>query len=199
VTLAAIHAARANGARVSYDLNFRASLWSDHGGTARAQEVNRAIAPHVDVLIGNEEDFHAALGFTIPGTGADYDRLPVDAFAGMIAEVTATYPNLTAVATTLRAVRSASRNDWAALLWSGGQLHEATPRPDLEIYDRVGGGDGFASGLIHAMLEGMDPQAAVELGAAHGALAMSTPGDTSMALAAEVARLATGGGARVVR
>jgi 2-dehydro-3-deoxygluconokinase len=199
VALQAIHAARANGARISYDLNYRASLWADYGGSERAQQVNRAIAAHVDVLIGNEEDFHAALGFQIPGTDEDYEQLPVESFSAMIAQVIDTYPHLTAVATTLRAVRSASRNDWGALLWMDGTLHQATPRPDLEIYDRVGGGDGFASGLIHALLDGRTPQDAVDLGAAHGALAMSTPGDTSMALAAEVHRLAGGGGARVIR
>jgi len=199
-TLAAVQAARRHGVVVSYDLNYRPSLWQAVGGQARAQEVNRAIAPYVDVMIGNEEDFTAALGFPVDGLTPDLSDLEAAAFAAMIDRVHATYPNLAVIATTLRAVRSATVNDWGALAWSPSTgLVQATHRPGLEILDRVGGGDSFASGLIAALLEGQDLATAVQWGAAHGALAMTTPGDTSMATKAEILKLAAGGTARVDR
>jgi len=199
-TLAAVQAARAYGTVVSYDLNYRPSLWKTTGGQARAQQVNREIAPFVDVMIGNEEDFTAALGFEVPGVGANLDEMDVSGFAAMIDHVATTYPNFQVIATTLRRVRSATLNDWGALAWSRVPgLVRATQCDGLEILDRVGGGDSFASGLIAALLEGQDLTTAVGWGAAHGALAMTTPGDTSMATKAEVLKLASGGGARVDR
>ncbi|ADG75893.1 PfkB domain protein [Cellulomonas flavigena DSM 20109] len=198
--LEAVTAARRHGTVVSYDLNYRPSLWRAVGGQARAQEVNRAVAPHVDVMIGNEEDFTAALGFEVEGVDEHLSDLDAGAFAAMIERVVATYPDLRVVATTLRTVRSASVNDWGAVAWSraSGLVH-ATHRPGLEILDRVGGGDSFASGLAFGLLDGQPLATAVEYGAAHGALAMTTPGDTSMATRAEVLRLAGGGSARVDR
>ena len=204
-TIAAVTAARRHGTIVSYDLNYRPSLWKAIGGQKRAQEVNREIAPLVDVMIGNEEDFTACLGFEVPGVqmeGAEpnLERVEADAFAAMIDEVARAYPNLSVIATTLRGVRSATVNDWSALAWSRKSgLVASTERPGLEILDRVGGGDSFASGLIAALLDGEDLATAVEYGAAHGALAMTTPGDTSMATRDDVVRLAKGRGARVVR
>jgi 2-dehydro-3-deoxygluconokinase len=200
VVVEAVTAAKRHGVVVSYDLNYRPSLWRAVGGEQRAREVNRRIAPSVDVMIGNEEDFTAALGFEVSGVDADLSQLDVGAFSAMVGGVGEVYPNLRVIATTLRAVRSATVNDWGAIAWS----HEtgvvrATQRDGLEILDRVGGGDSFASGLIWGLLEGKSLAVAVELGAAHGALAMTTPGDTSMATAAEVVRLAGGGGARVDR
>lgn len=199
-TLAAVQAAREHGVIVSYDLNYRPSLWQAIGGQARAHQVNRAIAPYVDVMIGNEEDFTAALGFTVQGVDASLTDLDTAAFAAMIEQVATTYPNLTVIATTLRTVHTATRNDWGAIAWSKPTgLVTATPRPDLEILDRVGGGDSFASGLIAALLDNQDLTTAVQWGAAHGALAMTTPGDTSMATKTEILTLATGGNARVNR
>ena len=199
VVEAAVTAARRHGTVVSFDLNYRASLWKAFGGQARAVSVNRRLVEHVDVLIGNEEDFTAALGFEVAGVEVGLVDLDVAAFGTMIDAVVATFPRLSVVATTLRAVRSASRNDWGAVAWSDGRLYSATHRPDLEIFDRVGGGDSFASGLIYGLLEGFSVKVAVEYGAAHGALAMTTPGDTSMVTLAEVAHLVAGGGARVKR
>jgi 2-dehydro-3-deoxygluconokinase len=197
--LEAMQAARASGVVVSYDLNYRPSLWKSTGGQKRAQEVNRGLAPFVDVMLGNEEDFTAALGFEVEGLDQSLSELDPANFGRMIEQVVAAYPNLKVVATTLRAARTATRNDWGAVCWVDGRLYEATPRPDLEIFDRVGGGDSFASGLIYGFLSGADPQRAVELGAAHGALAMTTPGDTAMTTLAEVEQVISGGGARVVR
>jgi 2-dehydro-3-deoxygluconokinase len=196
----AMAAAKRHGTLVSYDLNYRPSLWKAIGGQARAQEVNRRLAPYVDVMIGNEEDFTASLGFEVPDTDPELRSLPVAGFQQMIGEVTKAYPNFAVVATTLRGVRSATVNDWGAIAWSEQTgFVSATDRPGLEIMDRVGGGDSFASGLIYGLLEEEDLATAVEYGAAHGALAMTTPGDTSMATLAEVRRLAGGGGARVQR
>lgn len=198
--LEAVTAARRHGTVVSYDLNYRPSLWQAVGGQARAQEVNRAIAPHVDVMVGNEEDFTASLGFEVEGVDEGLTDLEVGSFAAMIERVAAAYPNFQVVATTLRTVRSATVNDWGALAWSRASgLVQATPRPGLEILDRVGGGDSFASGLAFGLLDGQPLATAVEYGAAHGALAMTTPGDTTMATRAEVLKLAGGGGARVDR
>ena len=198
--LAAVTAARRHGTVVSYDLNYRPSLWRAVGGPARAQEVNREIARHVDVMIGNEEDFTAALGFEVEGVDEHLSTIEVDAFAAMIDRVAAEFANFQVVATTLRTVRSATVNDWGAIAWSREEgLVRATHRPGLEILDRVGGGDSFASGLAAALLEGQPLATAVEWGAAHGALAMTTPGDTTMATRAEVLKLAGGGSARVDR
>jgi 2-dehydro-3-deoxygluconokinase len=195
----ALIAARKYGTVTSYDLNYRPSLWKAIGGHARAQEVNRRIARHVDVMIGNEEDFTACLGLHVEGVDANLSRLDLDGYRRMIAEAVRVYPNFKAVATTLRLVKSATVNDWGALCWYDGQFAEATPRPGLEIFDRVGGGDSFASGLIYGFLTTGDASQAVNYGAAHGALAMTTPGDTSMATLAEVEKLLRGGGARVER
>jgi len=196
----AMIAARRHGTVVSYDLNYRPSLWRSIGGSARAQEVNQALAPLVDVMLGNEEDFTACLGFAVPESSADLTTLSSQGFRRMIGEVSAAYPNLGVVATTLRSVRSASVNDWGAIAWSERTgFVAATDRPGLEIFDRVGGGDSFASGLIYALLTTGDLALAVEYGAAHGALAMTTPGDTTMATLSEVERLVRGGTARVQR
>ncbi|MDR2253568.1 MAG: sugar kinase [Bifidobacteriaceae bacterium] len=195
----AVACARACGTVVSYDLNYRPSLWRDHGGLDRARAVNRAIVPLVDVLLGNEEDFADCLGCERAAPTAD-GGLDVASYKRMIGEVADAYPNLAVIATTLRKVRSASRNDWGAVAWSRETgFAEATPRPDLEIYDRVGGGDSFASGLIYGLMELGDLSQAVEYGAAHGALAMTTPGDTSQATLAEVRRMVAGRDPRVDR
>ena len=198
VARAAMTEARRHGTRISYDLNYRDSLWRSIGGQARAREVNRALMPMVDVLFGNEEDFSAALGFEVPGVGADYAALPTTAFRAMIADVIAAYPNINTIATTLRTARSANVNSWGAICYHAGQFYE-TPQRDIEILDRVGGGDSFASGFIYGLLSGKDPQWALDCGVAHGALAMSTPGDTSMATLPEVMRAMGGGGARINR
>lgn len=195
----AMEAARRHGVVVSYDLNYRPSLWKGIGGAEKARAVNRELAGLVDVLFGNEEDFSVALGFDVEGVDEHLGELPKEAFRHMIGRVRADFPALQVIATTLRVARTATRNDWGAIAWSGGELHEATARPDLEILDRVGGGDSFASGLIYGFLAGKGPQWAVECGAAHGALAMTTPGDTSMATLAEVERVMKGGTARVSR
>jgi 2-dehydro-3-deoxygluconokinase len=196
----ALTVARKHGTLISYDLNYRPSLWRAIGGQARAQEVNKALAPLVDVMIGNEEDFTACLGFEVPNTSAKLEDLEVANFQAMIGEVTKAYPNFSVVATTLRSVRSATVNDWGAIAWSAKEgFVSATHRPGLEIFDRVGGGDSFASGLVYGLLSGFGLAEAVEYGAAHGALAMTTPGDTSMATLAEVKRLVAGAGARVQR
>jgi len=199
VVLEAISAARKHGTIVSYDLNYRPSLWKGIGGKAKAQEVNRRIAQGVDVMIGNEEDFTACLGFEVKGTDENLSHLEIDSFKRMIELAVREYPNFKVVATTLRTVRTATVNDWGAICWAGGKFYQAAQRNGLEIMDRVGGGDSFASGLIYGFLSTGDPQRAVEYGAAHGALAMTTPGDTSMASLAEVEKLVGGGGARVER
>lgn len=195
----AMQAAQRHGTVVSYDLNYRPSLWKSIGGQARAREVNRELAPFVDVMLGNEEDFTAALGFEVAGLDEHLSALDPANFAAMIAEAVRAFPNFKAVATTLRNARTATVNDWGAVLWHDGQLHRARERQGLEILDRVGGGDSFASGLIYGFLAGKEPQWAVECGAAHGALAMTTPGDTTMASLAEVERAMQGGTARVQR
>jgi 2-dehydro-3-deoxygluconokinase len=196
---AAMQAAKRHGVIVSYDLNYRPSLWKGIGGPERARAVNRELVGLVDVLFGNEEDFSVALGFEVEGVDEHMGALPKEAFQKMIASVRAEYPQLGAVATTLRIARTATRNDWGAIVWADGNFYEATTRPDLEIMDRVGGGDSFASGLIYGFLAGKGPAWAVECGAAHGALAMTTPGDTSMVTLAEVERVMKGGTARVSR
>ncbi|HEY8188894.1 MAG TPA: sugar kinase [Pyrinomonadaceae bacterium] len=195
----AMMAARESGTIVSYDLNYRASLWQSIGGQARAREVNRELAPLVDVMLGNEEDFTAALGFEVEGLDEHHSKLEVKNFQRMIEKAVKEFPNLKVVATTLRNAKTATRNDWGAVCYYEGVLYQATPREDLEIYDRIGGGDSFASGLIYGFLENKGPHWAVECGAAHGALAMTTPGDTTTATLAEVERVMKGGTARVAR
>jgi len=199
LVLEAVQAARKHGVIVSYDLNYRPSLWKSIGGQRRAQEVNREIAEYVDVMIGNEEDFTACLGFEVEGADEHLSRLDVTAFQKMIRQAVKAYPNFKVVATTLRAVKSATRNDWGAISWAGDQFYQAPNRQDLEVLDRVGGGDSFASGLIYGLIQFDDPQKAVEYGAAHGALAMTTPGDTSRASLKEIEALVKGGSARVQR
>ncbi len=195
----AMVAAKQHGTIVSYDLNSRASLWKSIGGKKRAQEVNRELAGYVDVMLGNEEDFTAALGFEVEGLDENLSALDPGNFRKMIERAIAAFPNFKAVATTLRNARTASRNDWAAVLFTDGRLFESRAYTDLEIWDRVGGGDSFASGLVYGFLAGRGPDWAVDCGAAHGALAMTTPGDTTMATLAEVERVMKGGSARVQR
>ena len=195
----AMKAAKANGTIISYDLNYRESLWKSIGGKKRATEVNRELVNLVDVLIGNEEDFTAALGFEVEGVDENLSKLDVEHFRRMIERVVAGFPNLKVVATTLRNAKTATFNDWGAVCYFEGKLFQSITREDLEIYDRIGGGDSFASGLIYGFMTGRDPQWAVECGAAHGALAMTTPGDTTMATLGEVEKLMKGGGARVAR
>jgi 2-dehydro-3-deoxygluconokinase len=195
----AMHTARKHGTIISYDLNYRDSLWKSIGGKAKATEVNRELASLVDVMIGNEEDFTAALGFKVEGVADDLGELESSSFRKMIESTVQTYPNFKAVATTLRHARTAGINDWGAVCYYEGEFHDARPMPNLEIFDRVGGGDSFASGLIYGFLNEKDADWAVNCGCAHGALAMTTPGDTTMATFDEVQRLMKGGGARVQR
>lgn len=199
VVLEAVQVAKKYGTIVSYDLNYRPSLWSHIGGKARAQAVNKEIAKYVDVMIGNEEDFTACLGFEVEGNDENLKELNLDGYKKMIGEVVKAYPNFKVVATTLRTVRSATVNDWSAICYADGQIHKASDYTGLEIYDRVGGGDSFASGLAYGLMTTGDPLKAVNYGAAHGALAMTTPGDTSMASLKEVESLMKGAGARVQR
>jgi len=199
VIIEAVTAAKKYGTVVSYDLNYRASLWKGIGGQEKAKEVNRSIAPHVDVMLGNEEDFTAALGFEVKGLDASYSKLDPTNFKKMITEVVKTFPNFKVVATTLRNAKTASVNDWGAIVYADAQFYDANLRLDLQIYDRVGGGDSFASGLIYALMEGKTPAEAANYGAAHGALAMTTPGDTTTVSLKEVEKIMKGGGARVDR
>ena len=198
VTIEAMQAAKRHGTIVSYDLNYRPSLWKSIGGKKQAQDVNRRIAPLVDVMLGNEEDFSAALGYEVAGVDAGISDFEVASFKQMIEKVVKDYP-FQVVATTLRKAKTATRNDWGAICYSDGNFYQAKERKDLEIYDRVGGGDSFASGLIYGFLADKGPQFAVECGAAHGALAMTTPGDTSMATLPEVLRVMEDKGARIAR
>jgi len=194
----AMENAHANNVRVSYDLNYRPSLWKSIGGQARAREVNRELMPLVDVLFGNEEDFSAALGFKVPNADDSYAELDTSSFRRMIQEVVATFPNITTIATSLRTAKSASVNGWGGILYHQGEFYEVAQR-EVEILDRVGGGDSFASGIIYGLLAGKGPQFALECGVAHGALAMSTPGDTSTASLTEVRRAMTNSSARIER
>ena len=199
LVIEAAKAAKEAGTIVSYDLNYRPSLWKSIGGIEKAQEVNREIARYVDVMIGNEEDFTACLGYEIEGVDEGLSNLETESFKSMINRAVADYPNFKVVATTLRGVKTATVNDWGAICWADGSFHEATHRPNLEIMDRVGGGDSFASGLIYGLMTHGDAAKAVEYGAAHGALAMTTPGDTTMVTLAEVEKQMSGGSARVDR
>jgi 2-dehydro-3-deoxygluconokinase len=195
----AMAAAKKAGVIVSYDLNYRASLWKSIGGKAEAQETNRRIAPLVDVMLGNEEDFTAALGFEVRGLDEQHSKLDPNNFKKMIETVVQEFPNLALIATTLRHAKSATLNDWGAMCYYDGEFYKARVRENLEIYDRVGGGDSFASGLIYGFLSGKDPQWAVDCGAAHGALAMTTPGDTTMATLDEVLQAMKAQTARIAR
>lgn len=197
--IAAIKAAKKYGTIVSYDLNYRPSMWSAIGGQAKAQTVNKEIAAYVDVMIGNEEDFTACLGFKIEGNDADLKTLNLEGYKKMINEAAKTYPNFKVVATTLRTVKTATVNDWSALCWAEGEIFKAKDYAGLEIMDRVGGGDSFASGLIYGLITTGNAELAVNYGAAHGALAMTTPGDTTMASKEEVEAIMGGAGARVKR
>jgi len=199
LTVEAVKAANKYGTIVSYDLNYRPSLWKTIGGLDKAREVNREIARYVDVMIGNEEDFTASLGFEVEGVDHNISNIETDAFKAMIETAVKEFTNFKVAATTLRGVKTATVNDWSAILWHDGQFHESRKYPDLEIMDRVGGGDSFASGVQFGFLEFNDAQKAVDYGAAHGALASTTPGDTSMATRKEVEKVIGGGGARVVR
>ena len=195
----AMAAANKHGTIISYDLNYRPSLWKTIGGLKACQEVNRRLAKYVDVMIGNEEDFTACLGLEVEGVDKNLSSLPLEAFKRMIERAVGEFPNFKACATTLRGVKTASINDWSAICWYDGAFYQAMEMKDLWIYDRVGGGDSFASGLVYGFLTFNDAQKAVNYGCAHGALAMTTPGDTSMASKSEVEKLVAGGSARVVR
>ena len=197
--IAAVKAAKKYGTVVSYDLNYRPSLWKAVGGKEKARQVNKAIAPYVDVMIGNEEDFTACLGFEIEGNDKNLKTLNLEGYEKMLGEVTKAYPNFKVIATTLRTVKTATVNDWSAMVYADGRITRGMEMPGLEIYDRVGGGDSFASGLIYGLMTYDDAGVAVNYGIAHGALAMTTPGDTSTAVLREVENIVQGGGARVIR
>ena len=184
VVIEAVKTAKKYGTVVSYDLNYRPSLWNDIGGKAKAREVNKEIAKYIDVMIGNDENLK---------------KLNIDGYKKMMAKAAELYPNFKVAASTLRTVKTATVNDWSAICWADGKVYNGLDLNGLEIYDRVGGGDSFASGLIYGLMETGDPQTAVNYGVAHGALAMTTPGDTSMATKAEVERIIGGVGARVQR
>ncbi len=194
-TKAALQAARAAGTITSYDLNFRSKLWSSE----KAIAVTKEIIPHVQVLIGNEEDFQKVLGFEVEGTDANLRELPVEAYKRMVLKVVKAFPNIQAVCTTLREVKSGLINNWGGILWHDGQFYEARQFNDLEIEDRVGGGDGFSSGIAYGFATGMKPQDIVDFGAAHGALLQTTRGDTSQVTLEEVMHVMKGGSARIQR
>lgn len=195
----AVKTANKYGTVVSYDLNYRPSLWKAIGGLPKAQEINKRIAPYVDVMIGNEEDFTACLGFKIDGNDENLRSLNLSGYEKMLGEVTEVYPNFKVIATTLRTVHTATVNDWSAMVYADGKITRGISFPKLEIYDRVGGGDSFASGLIYGLMTFGDAEVAVNYGIAHGAIAMTTPGDTSTAVKKEVENLVNGGSARVNR
>ena len=199
VVIEAVKTAKKYGTIVSYDLNYRPSLWNDIGGKAKAREVNKEIAKYIDVMIGNEEDFTACLGLEVEGNDENLKKLNIDGYKKMMAKAAELYPNFKVAASTLRTVKTATVNDWSAICWADGKVYNGLDLNGLEIYDRVGGGDSFASGLIYGLMETGDPQTAVNYGVSHGALAMTTPGDTSMATKAEVERIIGGVGARVQR
>ncbi len=199
VVIEAVKCAKKYGTIVSYDLNYRPSLWNDIGGKERAQTVNKEIAKYIDVMIGNEEDFTACLGLEVEGNDENLKELNIDGYYKMVENAVKVYPNFKVIATTLRTVKTATVNDWSAICWSEGKIYNGLEMPGLEILDRVGGGDSFASGLVYGLMELDDPQQAVNYGVVHGALAMTTPGDTSMASKAEVERIVGGAGARVQR
>ena len=197
VIIEGMQAAKAAGAVVSYDLNFRAKLWQIWGGEGRASEVNRRIVENVDVLVGNEEDLQTGLGIPGPEVAAT-SQLDPSTFTAMIDQVVGQFPRVKIVATTLREVHSTNRHSWSAVAWINGETHVA-PTAELDVCDRVGGGDGFASGLIYGIITGEEPADAVRLGWAHGALITTFPGDTTMATVADVRAFAAGGSARIRR
>ena len=197
IIIEGMQAAKAAGAVVSFDLNYRAKLWNIVGGQKRAVEVLGRILQHVDVLVGNEEDLQMGLGIPGPEVAAK-SKLDPTAFFGMIDQVVAKLPQIKVVATTLREVHSTNRHSWSAVAWMNGKTYMA-PTAELDVYDRVGGGDGFASGLIYGMLSGLEPDEAVRLGWAHGALLTTFPGDTTMANLEQVRAFAAGGSARIQR
>ncbi|MBQ4571725.1 MAG: sugar kinase [Clostridia bacterium] len=199
VAIEAVKTAKKYGTIVSYDLNYRPSLWNDIGGKEKAQAVNKEIAKYIDVMIGNEEDFTACLGFEIEGNDENLKELNIEGYYKMLEEVVKVYPNFKVIATTLRTVKTATVNDWSAICYADGKVYKGLELPGLEILDRVGGGDSFASGLIYGLMTTEDAQTAVNYGVAHGALAMTTPGDTSMASLKEVENIVKGSGARVQR
>ena len=199
VVVEAVKKAKEYGTIVSYDLNYRPSLWNDIGGKAKAQEVNKTIAPYIDVMIGNEEDFTACLGFEIEGNDENLKELNLDGYVKMLGNVCEVYPNFKVIATTLRTVKTATVNDWSAMVYANGEVYKGLELPGLEILDSVGGGDSFASGLVYGLMTYDDAQKAVNYGVAHGALAMTTPGDTSTARLKEVEGIIGGAGARVQR
>lgn len=199
VVIEAVKTAKKYGTIVSYDLNYRPSLWNDIGGKEKAQSVNKEIAKYVDVMIGNEEDFTACLGFDIEGNDSELKELNINGYVKMLSEVCKSYPNFKVIATTLRTVKTATVNDWKAICYADGKIYNSVEFPSLEILDRVGGGDSFASGLIYGLMTFNDAQKAVDYGVVHGALAMTTPGDTSMASLKEVENIVKGGSARVQR
>lgn len=188
-------AAHEAGTIVSYDLNFRSKLWTSE----KAVEVTKELIPYVTVLIGNEEDFQKVLGFEVEGTDESLKKLPVDAYKDMVERVIGTYSHIQVVATTLREVISGLLNNWSAILYHDGQFYTSNRYENLEVEDRVGGGDGFCSGMVYGFLTGMEPQECVNLGAAHGALAQTTRGDTNMVTLDEVLHVAKGGSARIKR
>ncbi len=198
VAAEAMDAARENGTPVSFDLNYRESLWKSIGGKVKAQAVNRDLVGKVDLLLGNEEDFSAMLGIAVKGVSDDFAELPISGYEEMLREVAAKYPNLKLIASTLRTARTASRNAWGAIALREGEIVHVSQR-EIDIFDRVGGGDSFASGLIYGLLAGKGIEWAVQCGVAHGALAMTTPGDTSMATQAEVEKFMQGGSPRIAR
>ena len=190
-------AAKAAGAITSFDLNFREKLWKIHGGNERAVETIATIVENVDVLVGNEEDLQKGLGITGPEVAAK-SKLDPSVFFGMIENVVKKHPDVKVVATTLREVHSTNRHSWSAVAWIDGKTYNA-PTAELDVYDRVGGGDGFAAGFIYGLLAGEEPEEAVKLGWAHGALLTTFPGDTTMATVEQVRAFAKGGSARIQR
>ena len=196
--LAVMEAAKKHGTVISYDLNYRPSMWDAIGGVEKAQEVNREAAKFVDIMMGNEEDFTACLGLHVEGQ-KDLKHLDPKAYGKMQEELVKLYPNFKVVATSLRTVHSATVNDWSGICYAEGQVYEGMSFPKLEIFDRVGGGDSFASGLLYGLMEKGDPALAIQYAVCHGALAMTTPGDTTMARKEEVEALMKGAGARVLR
>jgi 2-dehydro-3-deoxygluconokinase len=195
VVAEAVRAAHDAGTIVSYDLNFRSKLWS----SKEAIETTKPLVPYIDCLIGNEEDFQKVLGYEVEGVDVEKGELDTTAFKHMVNRVVNDFPNVKVVGTTLRGVKTALVNDWSAILWTEGRFYDGQRFDDLEIEDRVGGGDGFASGFAYGFLTGKDPQQCVDLGVAHGALLMSTRGDTSQITLDELLHTAGGGSARIKR
>jgi 2-dehydro-3-deoxygluconokinase len=195
VVLEAMKAAHETGTIVSYDLNFRSKLWS----AAKSVEVTKSLIPYIDVIIGNEEDFQKSLGCSVQGIDENLQSLPVDAYKEMVKQIISQYPHFQIVGTTLREVKSGLLNNWSAIMYSQGKFYQSKKYENLEVEDRVGGGDGFCSGIIYGMLNNLPPEECVELGAAHGALLQSTRGDTSMVTMEEIRHVMSGGSARIKR